>query len=102
MMNDVQEYKLNVHVEPIAGFHMDKLNIKCVLFVYPNKTVEVDKEAMVKVDEDNYVIPLTSELVKIMGKGQLKVRVIAEIPDGDFPDGFRTEIKEACTDVIIN
>lgn len=40
-MNDIQEYKLNVNVEPIAGYHMDELNIKCVLFVYTNKAVEV-------------------------------------------------------------
>lgn len=101
-MNDIQEYKLNVHVEPIAGFHMDELAIKCVLFVYPNKAVEVSKEAMVKVDEDNYVIPLTAELVKIVGRGQLKVRVIADIPDSDFPDNFRTEITEVCTGVVIH
>ena len=101
-MNDIQEYKLNVHVEPIAGFHMEELNFKCVLFVYPNKTVEVNKAVMVKVDEDNYIIPLTAELVKRVGRGQLKVRVIAEIPDRDFPDGFRTEIKEICTSIVIN
>jgi hypothetical protein len=101
-MNDIQEYKLNVHVEPIAGFHMEELAIKCVLFVYQNKAVEVSKEAMVKVDEDNYVIPLTAELVKRVGRGQLKVKVIAEIPDSDFPDGFRTEITEVCTGVVIN
>lgn len=101
-MNNVQEYKLNVHVEPIAGFHMDELNIKCVLFVYPNKVVEVSKEKMVKVDEDNYIIPLTAELVKRVGRGQMKVKVIAEIPDSDFSDGFRTEIAEVCTGIVIN
>ena len=101
-MDNVQEYKLNVHVEPIAGLHMDELRIKCVLFVYPNKAVEVGKEAMVKVDKDNYVIPLTAELVKRVGRGQLKVKVIAEIPDSDFPDGFRTEIAEVCTGIVIN
>ena len=101
-MNDIQEYKLNVNVEPIAGYHMDELSIKCVLFVYSNKTVEVNKEDMVKVDEDNYIIPLTAELVKKMGRGQLKVKVVAEIPDSDFPDNFRTEIAELCTGVVIN
>lgn len=101
-MNDVQEYKLNIHVEPIAGYHMSELNIKCVLFVYPNRTVEVGKEAMVKVDEDNYVIPLTAELIKKVGRGQLKLKVIAGIPDSDFPDGFRTEINEVCTGVVIH
>lgn len=101
-MNDVQEYKLNVHVEPIAGFHMEELNFKCVLFVYPNRTVEVGKAEMIKVDEDNYVIPLTAELVKKMGRGQLKVKMVVEIPDNDFPDNFRTEISEICTSVVIN
>lgn len=101
-MNDIQEYKLNVHVEPIAGYHMEELNFKCVLFVYPNKAVEVGKAMMVKVDEDNYIIPLTAELVKIIGRGQLKLKIIGEIPDSDFPDGLRTEIAEICTDVVIN
>lgn len=101
-MNDIQEYKLNIHVEPIAGYHMDELSIKCLLYVYPNKVVEVNKSEMVKVDEDNYIIPLTAELVKIVGRGQLKVKVVANIPDGDFPDGFRTEVNEICTEVIIN
>lgn len=98
----MQEYKLNVHVEPIAGYHMEELSIKCMLFVYPNKAVEVGKEAMVKVDEDNYVIPLTAELVKIVGRGQLKVKVIAKVPDSDFTDGYRTEIAEVCTGIVIN
>lgn len=101
-MNDIQEYKLNVNVEPIAGYHMEELSLKCVLFVYPNRVVEVRKDVMIKVNEDNYIILLTAELVKIVGRGQLKVRVIAEIPDSDFPDGFRTEIAEVCTGVVIN
>lgn len=101
-MNDIQEYKLNVHIEPIAGFHMEELNFKCILFVYPNKAAEICKNEMVKIDEDNYVIPLTAELVKRVGKGQLKVKIIAKIPDGDFPDGFRTETENVCTGIIIN
>lgn len=100
-MNKLQEYKLNVHVEPISGLHMKDYNFLVQLYAYPNKKVELSKNQLVEVDEDNYHVIVTDEIVGEIGRGKVKLKFIAEIPDTDFPDGFRTEISELLTDIII-
>lgn len=100
-MKDIQEYKLNVHVEPMSGLHMSDYDFKCLLFVYPNKAVEIQKDQMVEVDQDNYTVAITADMVKQLNKGMLKLKFVAKIKDDDFDDGYRTEIAEVCTDIVI-
>lgn len=47
MTKNIQEYKLNVHVDPINGLHMSDYDFKVMLFVYQNRTVEIDKSSMI-------------------------------------------------------
>ena len=99
-MVDVTEYKINVHAEPIDGLSMDKYDFECQFYVYSNKVVTIKKEDMKqnevdnKPDPDNYIAILDSEKVKALGRGSVKMRFIAHIPDSDFPDGARTEVAE--------
>ena len=100
MSVDVTEYKINVHAEPIDGLSMDKYDFECQFYVYSNKVVTIKKEFMKQqesngvLDPNNYIAILDSEKGKALGRGSVKMRFIAHIPDADFPDGTRTEVAE--------
>ena len=95
------EFKINVHVEPIDGLHMSDYDFECEFFAYTNRGVKIPKSRMRKVDDDNYLAMITTELGKTIGRGTLKLRLTAYIPDDDFEDGVRTEVAEVCTGVTI-
>lgn len=95
------ELKINVHVEPIDGLHMSDYDFECLFYVNINKHVVVSKADMKEVDIDNYLALITSDLTNKIGRGAIKMKITAYIPDADFPDGLRTEIAEVCTGVVI-
>lgn len=98
------EFKINVNVEPMDGFHMADYDFECMLYVYTNKGVVYKKgdESMKKTDDDNYRICATSEDSLKLGRGSVKLKFTAHIPDADYPDGYRTEIYDnICTGVVI-
>lgn len=85
------EKKLNVHLEPIDGFHMVDYDFECEAFVFVNKVVKKKKADMIQVDDDNYMLTLTDADMGTIGRGRINVLVTAYIPDADFADGKRTE-----------
>lgn len=99
-MNEVSEYKVNVHAEPIDGLSMDGYDFECQFYIYSNRVVTIKKADMKQnevngqPDPDNYIAILDSEKVKALGRGSVKMRFIARIPDTDFPDRTRTEVAE--------
>lgn len=95
------EYKINIHVEPIDGYHMSDYDFEAQLYVYSSRSVTIRKEEMKKVDDDNYIVVVDSVKALKIGKGTVKLKLIAHISDGDFPDGYRTEIAEVCTGVTV-
>ena len=92
------ELKINVHLDRLDGYRMSDIDFSCDFFVYTNRKVTVNKEAMVKVDDDNYVACVDSTK---LGVGKIMCRVTASIPDADFEDGLRTEIETVDTNVTI-
>lgn len=97
------EYKINVHVEPLDGLHMADYDFECEFYAYSRiKVIRLRKDDMLPVDNDNYIAIITSEMSKTIGRGMVKLRFKAYIPDGDFPDGLRTEISEVCTGITIS
>lgn len=96
----VTEYKINVHAEPIDGLGMSEYEFECQFYVYSNKVVTIKKVDMKQQetngvsDPNNYIAILDSDKVKALGKGSVKMRLVAHIPDSDFPDGTRTEVAE--------
>lgn len=99
-----KEFKINVHVEPLDGYHMSDYDFEVELYVYSNKSVTLSKNdgLVVKVDEDNYKVCITSEATAKLGRGAVLMNFTAYIPDVDFPDGFRTErVEGICTSVTI-
>lgn len=92
------EIKINVHVLPIDGMSMESYNFDCEFYTYSNKKLKVQKSEMIKVDGDNYIATIDTSVI---GVGALRNRIIAQVPDMDFIDGYRTEIADVNTDVVI-
>lgn len=83
------EFKLNVNIEPIGDVTMDNYEFKIEAYCSSKKNVIIEKKDTIRIDESNYVIRLNSE---DLGVGDLKCKITAHIPDGDFDDNFRTEV----------
>ena len=83
------EVKLNIHIEPIGDITMDDYDFEVEIYCLPNKSIKATKTDMIKVDSNNYIVLVDTTKV---GAGGLKCKVIAKLPDGDFPDNTRTEV----------
>ena len=91
-MNEIflgTELKLNVNVEPTGGFSMEDYDFSIEIWTSMKRVVTIPKKEAIKIDKDNYVILVDTTL---LGGGDLKAKVIANIPDFDYPDTIRTEI----------
>lgn len=104
-MNDLKrlvylgsKIKVNVSIPAIDSITMDNYDFEVVLFCYPNKSLLLRKEELIRVDESNYVARLDTTLV---GEGDLKAKITAYIPDGDFEDRVRTEVIVSLVNVTI-
>lgn len=91
------ELKLNIHIEPIGDTTMDDYDFEVEVFCSPKKPIIIPKENTIRVDSDNYVVLVDTNIV---GAGDLKCKVTAQVPDWDFPDQLRTEV--VCIDTGIN
>lgn len=92
------ELKINVRIDRLDGYKMSDIDFTCDFFIYTNRKITVKKDAMVKVDDDNYVACFDSSQ---LGVGKIMCRVTAFIPDADFEDGVRKEIETVETNVTI-
>ena len=102
MENKVRELKINVHAEPLSGLHLSDYDFECLFYVHPNRVVSIPKADMTQVDEDNYTALITTEIGRKLGIGHIKMQMVAQIPDGDFPDGLRTEVsEEICINAVL-
>lgn len=92
------ELKVNVHIEPFDGLAMSIYKFSVDAFCSPSRAVHYDKSDLIKADNDNYVVRIDTAK---MGIGNLKLRVIALIPDSDFDDDLRTEVVLIDTGITI-
>lgn len=91
------ELKINVNICQIDGYHMSDFDFTCRFFVHPDRYVDLKKEEMIRIDDDNYVACIDSRKV---GIGLLMLSIVAEIPDSDF-QGTRKEVVTVNTYVTI-
>lgn len=91
------ELKLNIHIEPIGFTTMDDYDFEVEVYCSPKRPIVIQKSDAIRIDSDNYVVLVDTNVV---GAGNLKCKVTAQIPDGDFPDQLRTEV--VCIDTGIN
>ena len=92
------ELKLNIHIEPMDSLTMDDYDFEVEVYCSPKKTIVVKKESTIRIDENNYVVLVDTNIV---GAGDLKCKFTAWIPDGDFPDSLRTEVVSVDTGINI-
>lgn len=94
------QFKLNINMEPIDGYHMDALDFEFEVFADNNsgKTQTIRKADAIRVDEDNYMVVVDSSKC---GAGEYYVKMTAYLPDVDVNGGTRTEKKTVKTGVTI-
>ena len=102
MKNEVilgSEIKLNVNIKPINNgeFHAADYAFECQFYTSKN-TITLSREQMIYMDPDNYIATIDT---KLLGVGEIKVKIIAQIPDDDFDDRLRTEITRINTGINI-
>jgi hypothetical protein len=84
------ELKLNISIDPIGDISMDNYDFEVEVYCSPKKAITTPKAEMKRVDKDNYIILVDTNVI---GTGDLKCRIVAYIPDSDFSDALRTEVQ---------
>lgn len=92
------EIKLNISIPPFGNVTMDDYDFSLEVYCSQKRVVTISKKDLIRMDSENYVALIdTSEL----GASDIKCKVIAYIPDWDFPDKTRTEISVYETDIQV-
>lgn len=99
MANVGTEFKVNIGMQPIGETHLSGCDFNVVFYTNGLKEHTVEKAEMIKVDDDNYLALVDS---KKTGSGELRARVFVYLPDADFEDGFRTEVVDLSTGIVIS
>lgn len=92
------ELKLNINIADVGTVTMDNYDFTVTAYCSSNKTVVIPKADAIRIDSSNYVLRLDTMAI---GAGRLRCRVVAELPDGDFPDQLRTEVVVVDTGIEI-
>ena len=83
------KFKLNIEITPIDGVTLDDYDFEIDVWASSKKVAHYTKMDTIKVDSNNRMIRVDTEE---LGAGDLKYKIRAIIPDGDFPDGVRPEV----------
>ena len=92
------EVKVNVNIENIGKLTMDDYEFTCEFFCLPYKKVVLKKEELVRVDSANYIAMFDTAPI---GTGELKCKIVAQLPDADCVDGIRIEVSVESVGVAI-
>lgn len=98
--NDLRgtQKKINIHIESINDLTMDDYDFTIKVYTRLPEYIIVTKDEMMRIDSENYVALIdTSTLYS----GELKVEITVNIPDADFPDGYRKEISKIITNHMV-
>lgn len=90
----------NLNIQPIGGLHLAELDWEVKVFTSASsRSYVIKKESCMRVDDDNYYIPVDSS---ILGAGVYWGTVTLTIPDGNFADGIRIERLTVMLDITID
>lgn len=93
------DFSVAINAEPLSGLTMDEYDFEVEVWSSTRaRSVKFKKSQLTRDSENSYVASLNSADV---GLGPVKVRMIAQIPDGKFDDGTRTDIDEFMTNIVI-
>lgn len=84
---DIKPY---IELEPVGNLNMDDYDFQAEYFCYSNRRVVVKKQDMRRESANKYIASIST---KDLGTGTLKCLVTRQIPDADFKDGMRTDVK---------
>lgn len=84
-----EEIKVKVRAKPIDGMSLADYEWVAQLWTSSYRVVEVPKRECIPMDDGVYVILLDTMKV---GVGSLKLKIVGELPDCDFEDGYKTTI----------
>lgn len=83
------EIKLNIHIASIGDISMDDYDFSLEVYCSQKNVLTIPKNDLIRMDRENYIALVDTAK---LGAGDIKCKVIAYIPDWDFPDKTRTEI----------
>lgn len=84
------ELKIKIHIDPFENLHMSDYDFECKFYVFPKNFIIIKKEDMASISEDDYLALVDTTT---LGKGMLHLTVTAYIPDSNFENKIRREIK---------
>lgn len=84
---DIKPY---IELEPVGNLNMDDYDFQAEFFCFSSRRVVVKKQDMRRENENKYVASIST---KDLGTGTLKCLVTRHIPDADFNNGMRTDVK---------
>lgn len=94
------KFKLNVNMSPIDGFHLSGIEWQARVWTETSSKAQIcTKNESTYVDDDNYMIKVDSAIV---GAGVYNVTIYANIPDEDFEDGMRPEVRTAFNVITVD
>lgn len=93
-----EDIKIKVQAKSIDGMSLADYEWVAHLWTNSHRVVEVLKSDCIPMDDGSYVIMLDTTQV---GVGTLKLKIVAELPDGDFEDGYKTTIGMATLTQIV-
>lgn len=89
------EYKYGITFPAIGNIHLDDCDFEVETYVYTNRSVTFkkgDEKHIQRMDADRYMVVVDKENALKIGRGVIMAKLTVHIPDGDFEDGFRTEV----------
>lgn len=93
------DLKLDISIESVNSLTMDDYDFEVELYCDKYKRLKLSKSQLKRIDSNNYLAKIVN--TENLGKGVLKCRIIAKIPDGDFNTGERVEVVEIITKINI-
>lgn len=93
-----EELKITINAKTFEGYSLRDYDFVIEAWCSPFKVVKIDKSEAIELNYDSYAFYLDTNNV---GVGDLYVRVVANIPDGDDPDKKRRVVGRSDTNVVI-
>ena len=84
---DIKPY---IELEPVGNLNMDDYDFQAEYFCYSSRRVVVKKQDMRRESANKYIASIST---KDLGTGTLKCLVTRKIPDSDFPNGMRIDVR---------
>jgi hypothetical protein len=84
-----EEFKVKVWISSDMEFNLDEFDWEARLWCSTKREIVIKKQDAIPLGEGTYALRVDTTQT---GSGTLKLKLIAQVPDGDFDDGFRTAI----------